>query len=147
MNKYFQFSSVTQSCPTLCDPMNRSTPGFPVHYQLQESTQTHVHRVGDAIPPSHPLSSPTPHAFNLSQYQGVFQGVSIGVSASASVLPMNFQDWFLLGWTGLISQTRIYDLLSGACILPLKFLPMTTMQVRLLGLWVVWRDSLAVIIS
>ena len=60
MNKYFQFSSVTQSCPTLCNPMNRSTPGFPVHYQLQESTQTHVHRVGDAIPPSHPIESVMP---------------------------------------------------------------------------------------
>ena len=54
-----QFSSVTQSCPTLCDPMNRSTPGFPVHHQLPESTQTHVHRVSDAIQPSHPLSSPS----------------------------------------------------------------------------------------
>ena len=55
-----QFSSVTQSCPTLCDPMNRSTPGLPVHHQLPESTQTHVHRVSDAIQPSHPLSSPSP---------------------------------------------------------------------------------------
>ena len=53
-----QFSSVAQSCPTLCDPMNRSTPGFPIHHQLPEFTQTHVHRVGDAIQPSHPLSSP-----------------------------------------------------------------------------------------
>ena len=57
-----QFSSVAQSCPTLCDPMNRSTPGLPVHHQLLESTQTHVHRVGDAIQPSHPLSSPSPPA-------------------------------------------------------------------------------------
>ena len=57
-----QFSSVTQSCPTLCDPMNRSTPGLPVHHQLPEFTQTHVHRVGDAIQPSHPLSSPSPPA-------------------------------------------------------------------------------------
>ena len=68
-----QFSSVTQSCPTLCNPMNRSTPGLPVHHQLQEFTQTHVHRVGDAIQPSHPLSSPSPPAFNLSQHQGLFQ--------------------------------------------------------------------------
>ena len=64
-----QFSSVTQSCPTLCDPMNRSTPGLPVHHQLPEFTQTHVHRVGDAIHPSHPLSSPSPPAPNPSQHQ------------------------------------------------------------------------------
>ena len=68
-----QFSAVAQSCPTLCDPMNRSTPGLPVHHQLPEFTQTHVHRVGDAIQPSHPLSSPSPPAFNLSQHQGLFQ--------------------------------------------------------------------------
>ena len=67
-----QFSSVTQSRPTLCNPMDCSMPGFPVHYQLPEFTQTHVHQVGDAIPPSHPLSSPSP-AFNLSQSQGFFQ--------------------------------------------------------------------------
>ena len=59
-----QFSSVAQSCPTLCDPMNRSTPGLPVHHQLPEFTQTHVHRVSDAIQPSHPLSSPSPPAPN-----------------------------------------------------------------------------------
>ena len=63
-----QFSSVTQSCPTLCDPMNRSTPGLPVHHQLPEFTQTHVHGVGDAIQPSHPLSSPSPPALNTSQH-------------------------------------------------------------------------------
>ena len=67
-----QFSSATQSCPTLCDPMNRSTPGLPVHHQLPEFTQTHVHRVGDAIQPSHPLSSPSPPTFNLFQHQGLF---------------------------------------------------------------------------
>ena len=61
-----QFSSVSQSCPTLCDPMNRSTPGLPVHHQLPKSTQTHVHWVSDAIQPSHPLSSPSPPALNLS---------------------------------------------------------------------------------
>ena len=70
-----QFSSVAQSCPTLCNPMNRSTPGLPVHHQLPESTQTHVHRVGDAIQSSHPLSSPSP-TFNLSQHQGLFKWVS-----------------------------------------------------------------------
>ena len=69
------FSSVAQSCPTRCDPMDCSTPGLPVHHQLPEFTQTHVHRVGDAIQPSHPLSSPSP-AFNLSQHQCLFQRVS-----------------------------------------------------------------------
>ena len=68
----FQFSSVTQSCLTVCDPMNRSTPGLSVHYQLPEFTQTHLHRVGDATQPSHPLSSPSPPA-HPSQHQGLFQ--------------------------------------------------------------------------
>ena len=67
------FSSIAQSCPTLCDPMDCSTPGFPVHHQLLELTQTHVHQVGDAIQPSHPLSSPSPPTFSLSQHQGLFQ--------------------------------------------------------------------------
>ena len=69
----YQFSSVTQSCPTLCDPMNRSMPGLPVHHQLPEFTQTHVHRVSDAIQPSHPLLSLSPPTFNLSQHQDLFQ--------------------------------------------------------------------------
>ena len=68
-----QFSSVAQSCQTLCDPMDCSTPGFPVHHQLLELAQTHGHRVSDAIQPSHPLLSPSPPAFNLSQHQGLFQ--------------------------------------------------------------------------
>ena len=68
-----QFSSVAQSCPTLCDPMNRSTPGLPVHHQLPEFTQIHVHRVSDAIQPSHPLLSPSPPAPNPSQHQSLFQ--------------------------------------------------------------------------
>ena len=68
-----QFSSVAQSCPTLCDLMNHNTPGLPVHHQLLESTQTHVHWVGDAIQPSHPLLSPSPPALNLSQHQGLFK--------------------------------------------------------------------------
>ena len=71
-----QFSSVTQSCPTLCDPMDYSPPGLPVHHQLLEFTQTHVHWVGDAIQPSHPLSSPSPSASNHSQPQGLFKSVS-----------------------------------------------------------------------
>ena len=68
-----QFSSVTQSCPTLCNPMNRSMAGVPVHHQLLEFTQTHVHRVGGAIQPSHSLSSPSPPAPNPFQHQGLFQ--------------------------------------------------------------------------
>ena len=68
-----RFSSVAQSCLTLCDPMNHSLPGLPVHHQLPGFTQTHAHRVGDAIQPSHPLSSPSPPAPNPSQYQGLFQ--------------------------------------------------------------------------
>ena len=70
------FSSVTQSCLTLCDPMNHSMPGLPVHHQLPEFTQTHVHRVGDAIQPSHPLLSPSPPAPSPSQHQGLFQRVN-----------------------------------------------------------------------
>ena len=105
-----QFSSVAQSCPTLCDPMNRSMPGLPVHHQLPEFTQTHVHRVGDAIQPSHPLSSPSPPAPNPFQHQGFFQWVNslhevakvLEFQHQASVLPMNTQDWSL-GWTGWIS--------------------------------------------
>ena len=111
IKRMWSVSSVTQLCPTLCDPMNCSTPGLPVHHQLLELTQTHVHWVGDAIQPSHPLSSPFSPAFNLSQHRGLFQtsqffasgGPSIGVSASTSVLPMNTQDWSPLGWTGWIS--------------------------------------------
>ena len=71
-----QFNSVTQSCPTLCDPMNRSTPGLSVHHHLPEFTQTHVHQVHDAIQPSHPLSSPSPPAPNFSQHQSLFQWVN-----------------------------------------------------------------------
>ena len=104
-----QFSSVAQSCPTLCDTMNCSTPSLSVHHQLPESTQTHVHWVDDAIQPSHPLSPPSP-ALNLSQHQSfpiswlfASGGQSIETSASASVLPVNIQDWFPLGFTSLIS--------------------------------------------
>ena len=71
-----QFRSVAQSCPTLCNPMNHSTPGLPVHHQLPEFTQTHVHRVSDAIQPSHPLSSPSPPAPSPSQHQSLFQWVN-----------------------------------------------------------------------
>ena len=104
-----QFSSLAQLCPTLCNHMDYSTLGFPVQHQLPELAQTHVHRVSDAIQPSHPLSSPSP-AFNHSP-SGSFQmsqffasgGQSIGASASASVLPMNIQYCFPSEWTGWIS--------------------------------------------
>ena len=71
-----QFSSLSQSCPTLCDPMNCSIPGLPVHHQLTEFTQTHIHRAGDAIQPSHPLSSPSPPSPNPSKHQSLFQWVN-----------------------------------------------------------------------
>ena len=73
--KSVQYSSVAQSCPTLCDPMDFSMPGFPVHHQLREHTQTNAHYVGDAIQPPHPLSSPSPPAITLSQHQSLFQWV------------------------------------------------------------------------
>ena len=84
-----QFSSVIQLCPTLCNPMNRSTPGLPVHHQLPESSQTHVHCVSDAIQPSHPLSLPSPPALNLSQHQDLFKWVS-SLHEVAKVLGFSF---------------------------------------------------------
>ena len=102
--------SVTESCLILWDPMNCSTPVFPVLHRLPEFahfllTLTHVYRVSDAIQPSYPLLPPSPLALNSFQHQGLFTSVgqSIGTSALASVLPMNIQDWFPLGLTGLIS--------------------------------------------
>ena len=85
-----QFSSVAQLCPTLCDPMNSSTPDLPVHHQLPESTQTHVHCVGDAIQPSHPLSAPSPPAPSPSQHQGLFQWVN-SLHQVAKVLEFQLQ--------------------------------------------------------
>ena len=85
-----QFSSVAQSCLTLCDPMDCSMPGFPVHHQLQEPTQTHVYCVGDAIQPSHPLSAPSAPAFNLSQHQGLFKWVNF-LHQVAKVLEFQLQ--------------------------------------------------------
>ena len=105
----YQFSSVTQLCLILCDPMDSSMSGFLVHHQLRELAQTYVHWLSDVIQPSHPLSSPSP-ALNLSQHQSLFKwvlftsgGLSVGVSASATVLPINIQDWFPLGLTRLTS--------------------------------------------
>ena len=111
IKKYFllRICSVAQLYPTFCDPIDWGTPGFPVLHHLLELSQTHVHRVGDAIQPPCPLflSSclqffPASESFPVSQLF-TLGGQSIGVSASASVLPMNIQDWFPLGWTGLIS--------------------------------------------
>ena len=114
---FSSFSSVQFShlvCLTLCNPMDCSTPGLPVHHQLQEFAQTHAHGVSDAIQPPHPLLSPSPLAFNLSQHQSfprrqffTLDGQSMGISASTSVLPMNTQDWFpleLIGWISLQSK-------------------------------------------
>ena len=103
--------SVAKSCQNLCDSMDCSILVSSVRRYLPEYSQIHIHWVGDAIQSSHPLLSPSPPAFNLSQHQGHFQWVSsshqvgkvIGISASASVLPVNTQDWSPLGWTGQIS--------------------------------------------
>ena len=104
-----QFSSVAHLCPTLCDPMNHSTPGLPVHHQLPEFTQTHVHRVSDAIQPSHPLLSPSPPAPNPSQHQSLFQWVNLRMkwskywSFSFSIIPSKeHQGLSPLEWTGWI---------------------------------------------
>ena len=105
-----QFISVAQSCSTLCNPMNCSTPGLPVHHHLSEITQTHVHRVGDAIQLSHPLfpssscpqSLPASESFSMTQLF-IWGGQSTGVSALASCLPKNTQGWSPLEWTGWIS--------------------------------------------
>ena len=108
----FQFSSVTQLCPTLCDPMNCSMPGLPVHPQLLESTQTHAHWVGDAIQPSYPLSSLSPSALSLSQDQGLFQWVSSSMrwpkywSFSFSISPFNEHPGlisFRMDWLDLLA--------------------------------------------
>ena len=106
----YSISSVSQSSLTLWDRIDCSTPGLPVHHQLPEFTQIHVHWIGDAIQPSHPLSFPSPPAFSFSQHQS-FQmnqfftsgGQRIGVSASGLELPMDIQDGFPLGWTSWIS--------------------------------------------
>ena len=100
---WVQFSSVAQSCLTLCNFIDCSMPGLPVHQELPELAQTHVHRVGDAILPSHPLLSPSPPVFNLSQQQGLFQWVNslhevaklLEFSASASFPPKKSQGWYM----------------------------------------------------
>ena len=108
-----QFSSVAQSCPTLCDPMNHSTPGLPVHHQQLESTQTHVHRVGDAIQPSHPLPSPSPSALNLPHHQRPFTLVSSSHQVARILeFELQHQSYVRLLWekrgTGFLPEFKIY---------------------------------------
>ena len=91
-----QIRSVTQSCPTLCDPMNRSTPGLPVHHQLLEFTETHLHWVSDAIQPSHPLSSPSPPAPNPSQHQSLFQWVNSSHEVAKVLVSWLFYHYVML---------------------------------------------------
>ena len=114
----YQFSLVTQSCLTLCDPMDCSTPGFPAHHQLPKFTQTHIHRVGDAIQPSHPLSSPSSPAFDLSQHQDLFQGVGSShqvakvLSFSFSISPSNEHSGlicFMVDWLDLLAVQGILN--------------------------------------
>ena len=103
-------TSVTQSCLTLCDPMNCSMPGLPVHHQLPEFTQTHAHWVGDGIQPSHPLSSPSPPALNLSQHQGLFKWVS-SLYQVAKVLEVQLQHQ---SFQWIFSADFLYDGLVGS---------------------------------
>ena len=122
----FHFSSVAQACPVLCDSMDCSTRGLPVYHQNLKFTQTQVHWVKDAIQPSHPLSSPSHSHLQSVPASGSFQmsqfltsgGQSIGVSASASVLLMNIQDWFSLGWTSWISlqSSRLSRVFSNTTV-------------------------------
>ena len=111
-----QIRSVAQLCPTLCDPMNRSTPGLPVHHQLPEFTQTHVHQVNDAIQPSHPLLSPSPPAPNPSQHQSLFQWVNSShevakvLSFSFSIIPSKEHPGlisFRMDWLDLLQSIRL----------------------------------------
>ena len=138
-----QFISVAQSCPTLFDPMNCSTPGLPVYHQLPEFTHTHVHWVGDAIQPSHPLSSSSPPAPNPSQHQSfpmsqLFArgGQSTGVSALASFLPKNTQDWSRLGWTGWTSlqSKRFSRVFSNTTVQKHQFIPPSPSPTESIGL-------------
>ena len=111
-----QFSSVTQSCLTLCDPMNGSIPGLPGHHQLLASTQTHVRWVSDTIQPSHPLSSPLTPAFNLSQHQGLFQWVTSSYQVekcwSLTISPSNEHSGlisFRMDWFDLLASPRVFS--------------------------------------
>ena len=121
-----QFNSVSQLCPTLCDSMDCSMPGFPVHHQLQELAQTHVRWVSDAVQPSHPLSSPSPPAFSHSQHQGCFQRVSSSHQV-AKVLEFSFSISPSNEYSGLISFRIVWFDLSAQGTLK-SLLPNTTVQ-------------------
>ena len=121
-----QFSSVAQWCPTLCDPMNRSTPGLPVHHQLLEFTQAHVHWVGDAIQPSRPLSSPSPPTFSLSQHKGLVKWVScLHQVAKVLELQLQYQSFQRIFRTDFLND---WQLLSPCSPRTLKRLANTTVQ-------------------
>ena len=114
-----QFSSVAQSCPTLCDPMNCSTPGLPIHHQLPEFTQTHVHRVSDAIQPSHPLSSPSPPAPNPSQHQSLCMRWPKYWSFSFSIIPSKEIPGlisFRMDWLDLLADQGTFKSLSNTTV-------------------------------
>ena len=145
----FQFSSEAQSCMTLCDPMNCSTPGLPVHHQLLEFTQTHVHWVGDAIQPSHPLSSPSPPAFNPSQHQGLFKWVSSSHQV-AKVLSFSFNISssnehpglisFRMDWLDLLAVQRTLKSLTECGPLG-KGMANHFNILALRTLWTVWKSK------
>ena len=133
------FSSAAQSCPTLCDPMDCSTPGFPVHHQLPDPTQTHVHQVSDAIQPSHPLSSPSPSAFNLAQ---------IRVSSNESVLCINWPKYWRFSFS--ISPSNEY---SGLISFRIDWLDLLAVQGTLKSLLqhhslktsILWRSAFFIV--
>ena len=114
IDKSVEFSSVTELCPTLCDPMDCSMPGFPVHHQLLELVPTHVYRVSDAIQPSHPLSSLSPHTFNFTQHQGLFKWVSSSHQV-AKVLELQLQHQ---SFQWIFRTDLLYDWLVGASCSP-----------------------------
>ena len=117
-----QFSSVAQSCPTLCDPMNHSTPGLHIHHRPREFTQTHVHRVGDAIQPSHPLLSPSPPALNPSQHQSLFQWVNSSHEVDKVLeFQLQKQSYQWTPRTGLLSVFILCYLLEASEPAPLNW--------------------------
>ena len=139
-----EFSSVTQLCLTLCTPLDCSTPGLPVHHQLPELAQTHVHWVSDAIQPSYPLSSPSPPAFNLSQHQGLFQWVGsshqVGIRWSFSISPSN-------EFAGLISfRIDWFDLLAVQGTLKSPPAPQFKNSSALTSIDDYWKKTIALVI-
>ena len=142
------YCSVTQSCPALCDPLDCSTPSLPVHHQLPEVTQTNVHWVSDAIQPSHPLSSPSPPAFNLSQHQGLFQWVSSSHQV-AKVLEFQLQyqsfQWTPLGWTAWISlQSKGFSrVFSNTTVQKYQFFTLSLFTVQLSHLYMTTGKTIA----